>query len=183
MVPPQMPALLLALLLHASPEGSLAEAERAYVDGRYDRVRPLVDEALTGLLTPADRLRALGLSAFTWAAFDDSKAAVAAFGQALDLDPRWEPAGRMSPKVRGLFEEARREKGRPAFLPPEGAKAATPTPTGESPAPAMVDGPSIFSRPWFWVAASVVVAGGVTGGVLLSQPHLPRSDLPVGTLR
>lgn len=98
--------LVLALALGTDPD--LAAAERAFNAGRYEDVLPALDRALGKPLPPAERRRAHELQAITHAAFEEPSKAIAAFQEVLADEPTWEPPRMTSPKVRALFESAKK---------------------------------------------------------------------------
>jgi hypothetical protein len=179
-----MGAALLALLLTASPaDPPLLAAESAFEQGLYQDVLPAVERALKQDLTLPERRRAFELVAVTHAAFNDSASAIAAFRQVLALDNNYLPSALFSPKVRALFEEARRLGPAPGGL-------------TRAPAAALQGGPrdtpmveqdhassSIFRQPWFWAGVGVLAVGAGAGVYVLSGPRVPVGNLGRDRLR
>ncbi|MBI3183696.1 MAG: hypothetical protein HYZ28_16280 [Myxococcales bacterium] len=165
-------ALLLALAMASGEEHpDLAEAERAFKEGRYQHLLAPLGRALEGQLTREQEVRACELQAFAHAAFDDSPAAIAAFERALEADPAYDPGPKASPKLLGLFAEAQRRRGPPPAL------AATPPPPPE-PAP-RAEG----KLGWvIWTVAAVVAVGAGSAVYLGQRPRVPRGNLPNGEL-
>jgi hypothetical protein len=165
-------ALLLVTLVAATAVNpNLAAAERAYEAGELEKVQGFIDKALAAQLSKAERIRAHELQALTAAAFDDSPRAINSFVQALKLEPTYDPGPRVSPKVRGLYAEARKQV----------PLNATEVPVvGRSEANAK---PPIWSKWWFWTAVGVVAAGAATTAVVASQPKVPEGNLPTGALK
>ena len=166
---------MVTALIAASPaDPALVAAERAYAGHDYERVVPLASRALGHGLTLSERRRALELVALTYAAFDDSPRAIAGFEQLLHLDPTYQPV-HVSPKISGLYEEARRKVPRP-FIP---LAAVRPPPL---PPPVVIETP-LGRRWWFWTAVGVVVAGGAGTALALTAPRTPHGTLPNGSLQ
>jgi len=168
-----MPALVACLLcwtLGATPPSTpLVIAESAYAERRYEDVLAPLDVALQGTLTRAERLRAHELQALVHSAFDDSQAAIQAFTRALDVDLRYEPGPRVSPKVRGFYAEARRRKPLPAIAP-----FALPAPPPQRP---------LVRSGWFWAAVGAATVGAATLIYVQQRAHVPEGNLPGGVLR
>lgn len=164
---------LIALLLGVGADPDLAAAERAFEEGRYQDVLPALDRALAQPLPLEQRRRALELQAITHAAFDDSRQAVQSFRQLLAVDPQYRPGVQVSPKVRGLFEEAAR-------LGPVGPAVAAevlPTKAEERPEP------PLYAKGWFWAAVGAIAAGTAAGLWYASQPAMPAGNLGRGVLQ
>ena len=146
--------------------------------------------ALEHPLSVAEQVRAYELLGYVAAAVDDSAAAVLAFRRALETDSAYEPKMSLSPKVRGYFEEARRQVDRPVSplpavavapevfqLPAAALQAPEPAPQATS------ANPSLFSRWWFWAGVGVVVAGAGVATWELTRPRLTAGNLGTGDLR
>lgn len=162
------------LAAQAGDPAALAQAEAAYAERRYERILPLLEDALASELAPADRVRAWSLKALTHAAFDESGHAVDAYVEALKIDPSFHPGDRVSPKVRGLFAEARRRVPAPGWAPGDGPPAATGS---------VEVSPRWYQRPWVWaLAGGVVVAAGASTWAL-TRPQVPTGNVPNGALR
>src|SRR5687767_11449678 len=102
-------------------------ADEAFRAGRYQEVLPLVDEAVKDPTLPkAERARAHALAALIHTAFDRPTEAIAAYEKALEADPSFELKDPVSPKVRTLFDEAK--KNRANKEKPEWVKAPPPVP-------------------------------------------------------
>jgi hypothetical protein len=158
-----------ALLLTAtSTNPDLRAAETAFALGQYEQVKLPLERALQGELSRADRLRGLELKALNATAFDDSRTAIEAFTSILKMNVVYDPGPSVSPKVRGLYAEARKRVPLPA---PEPIIIVQPAP------------PPLYTRGWFWAVTTVVVAGGITAAYVATRPRIPQGNLPTGALR
>ena len=174
------PALTLALVLAAAAADlDLHAAEQAYEQARYRQVLPSLDRALAHPLTSTELLRAYELQAMTQAAFGDSAAALTAFRRALGVDGGFLPEVAASPKVRALFEEAKR-LGPLAPLPlPAPREPVTPRVVVAPPEPAR----PLVTRWWFWGSVGVLVAGGAAASVYAVSHRVPPGTLGTGSLQ
>ncbi|MBK7857668.1 MAG: hypothetical protein IPJ65_03360 [Archangiaceae bacterium] len=162
------------LCLTAAPGNTVEQADEAFHAGRYQEVLPLLEQALADpALAPADQVRAHALAALMHVAFDRPTEAIAAYQKALALDPGYQPPPDVSPRVRALFDEAKKNQLRKREPPPDWAQA---------PAPAPESAP-LLKSPWLWggVGVAAVVAGVVTA-VLVVRAQVPHGNLPTGRL-
>ncbi len=150
------------------PDPDLLAARQAYEQARYREVLPAVERALSHPLPDAERVQAHALAAMTYAAFDDANAAVRSYREALKVDPRFEPPMSVSPKVRALFEEARRTMPVVVQLPP---------------APPPAPGVPVWQRPWVWVVGGVVLGGAAAGVVYATGQRVPAGTLGRGVMQ
>lgn len=108
-----MTVLLACVVLVAAPSDAqdpaqkLQDAQRAYEDLDYDRVLPLLDEALALEPEPQVLKHALELKAVTHILFAEERDAERAFVRLLQLEPTYAPGNDASPKIREVFEKAR----------------------------------------------------------------------------
>ena len=155
--------------------GALGTAEAAYRARHYEQVLPAVTTALATPLSRAQQTRAYELRALAYSAFDESSEAISAFESLLRVDAEYVPRN-VSPKVAGLYEEARRRVPFPKrkVVPPA---ALAPLPPARPPATPLV------KRWWFWTAAGVVTFGAGTVLYAETRPHLRAADLGTGELR
>ena len=164
---------LVTAVLSASP---LGPAEEAFAAKRYEQVLPALRAARAHPLTRDEQVRSDALEAMTEAAFDESEKAIEAFRRALELAPSFQVDPSASPKIRGLFAEARR---RDLLLHPH----PEPQPAGlrivfvPAPAEASAPSPPVWKRWWFWTAAGVVVAGASAAIWYEAQPRFPQGSL------
>ncbi|MBL8951768.1 MAG: hypothetical protein JNK82_13380, partial [Myxococcaceae bacterium] len=125
-------------------------------------------------LPAVDRARAHGLAALIHSAFDRPTEAIAAYEQALEADSTFEVKD-ASPKVRALFDEAKKNHARKTRPPPAWVQSPPPAPAPSTP---------WVKSPWVWAVAGVVVAGAaVTTTVLVLEARMPVGNLPNGQLR
>jgi hypothetical protein len=191
---PRVRLWIVLWLLAAAQDPDLAAAERAYDDARFEEVLPELKTAFTHPLNDADLARAYQLKALTEAAFDNRPASVEAFRHLLGLAPGYEPDAAAGPKVRSLWEHARRlgPIGTPDVTP--AVKAAPPArPPAPKPLPPAAvpkaEEPEPEATPWYgrwyvWGGAAGVVAVGVGIGVAASMhPVAPAGNLGTGSLR
>lgn len=158
---------------------ALVQAREAHRQLDYDRVTPLLRQALTQPCSDADRAETYELLALMHVTYNRDDEAIEAFSQLLTLSPDYAPPDGSSPKIRAAFEQARAQRA-PAPPPspapptappapqPETAAASTPTAT---PAPP----PQDAALTWLWIglgtatgAAVLATAGLVTWSLLQS---------------
>lgn len=177
---PLASALLFAALLASSSQPTLRAADKSFEEGQYQRVLPLVDQVLKEDLSPKDRRRAYELQALTYAAFDDTPSAIEAFQRVLGVTPWYEPEASASPKVKGLFAEAKRRgprltpgvvpETRPADVPLVQSSGSTTKVPEEKATP-------LYRRWWFWTAIAVVAAGTAGAVWYANSAQVPRGSL------
>jgi hypothetical protein len=179
------PAWLLAVTLSAAPVNpDLQSAERAYAEGSYQRIQPLLHRVWQQALSDADVHRALELEALTRAAFDNAEGAIEAFQYLLALDSQYLPDSQASPKLLGFFAEARR-RGALGVLSKPAPILETKPPWLEPPPglPAAPESTPVYKRWWFWVGAAVVAGAAGTGAWLELRPIVPSGSLGQRTMQ
>ena len=177
--------LLSAVVLQAGPGAvSLAEAEQALIEGRFEAVLERSTSALAEGLPPEEQVRALELLGIAEAAFGREEEAVIAFRRILWRVPDHALPPHFSPKLLALFSEARaagplaptsEPAGRFPTGPPEYVRWALSHEKG-APDPGASEA-SGSSRWWIWAAL-----GGVGLGAGIAAWQLTRPDLPRGSL-
>jgi hypothetical protein len=179
-----MLALALSLMCLQASQGNadLDAASRAYAEGDYQRVIPLLHSAWRAELWDADIPRALELEALTRAAFDQTELAIEAFEYLLAVSPQFLPDSQASPKVLACFAEARRRGPLGLLSRPEPARPAWTQPPPQPPKPTEAGRP-IYQRWWFWAGAAVVAGAGGFGAWEALHPVVPSGSLPGAQLR
>jgi hypothetical protein len=180
---------LLLFCLHGAPlapeNADLRSAQRAYDEGRYQEVLPLLKRARKASLPRAELERALELEALTDAAFDHAEPAIEAFRYILGADPAYLPTTSASPKLLGFFAEARR-RGPLGVLPKLEPQVITqplfPPDAGAAPPP-VVQSDAFYTKWWFWTGLGVVAAGTAGGVWYAERPLVPNGSLGVGQMK
>jgi hypothetical protein len=180
-----MLVLTLSLICLQASKGNadLDAASRAYADGDYQRVLPLVHSAWRAALSDADIRRALELEALARAAFDQAEPAIEAFQYLLAVAPQFLPDSQASPKVLAFFAEARRRGPLGTLSRPEPQRPAWTQPAIEPSRALEAAGTPIYRRWWFWAGAAVVAAGGGFGAWEALHPVVPTGSLPGRSMR
>jgi hypothetical protein len=185
-------------MLGATADPDLAVAERAYEDARFEDVLPALKSALEHPLGESDLARALELRALTEAAFDNRAASVDAFRHLLGIRPSYEPDAAAGPKVRNLWDRARRlgpiggtepppPAAKPPPAPPPHHVAPKPLPPAALPTAdegATAPSPAWYERWYVWGGLGAVVAAGIVIGVAAANhPVAPSGNLGTGNLQ
>lgn len=174
--------LLSAVMLQAGPGVvSLAEAEQALIEGRFEAVRERATEALARELTSSEQVRALELLGTAEAAFGQEKQAVIAFRRILWRAPEHVLAAHSSPKLLALFSQAQAAGPLAPTATPEGLPIGPPAfvrsalgGEGEAHPSVRGSGPGHW---WIWVAVGSLGLGAGIAAVQLTRPELPRGSL------
>ncbi|HLT29458.1 MAG TPA: hypothetical protein VK013_05420 [Myxococcaceae bacterium] len=176
--------LLSAMVLQAgSGVVSLAEAEQALLEGRFEAVRERASEALTQGLPPPEQVRALELLGTAEAAFGREPEAVLAFRRILWRAPEHTLSEESSPKLLALFAQARAAGPlTPATGPGERLPTGPPdylraAHAGKDPSRANASEASGANRWWLWAAVGGVGLGAGIAAWQLTRPELPRGSL------
>jgi len=172
---------------------SLSQARKAYEDLEYDKVTPLLQEALAEAESPEEEVEIFELLATMHVTYNRDAKAQQAFVDLLRRREDYAPSANSSPKIRQVFEAARAEfeEERAALAEPEVTEDPTPaevTPEepAEEPAPdqqpqevtstaAPTPSPQedelslerstpIQETWWFWAGAGTLGAAAVLGG-------------------
>lgn len=176
--------LLSAMVLQAgSGVVSLAEAEQALLEGRFEAVRERATAALTGGLPASEQVRALELLGTAEAAFGREQEAVLAFRRILWRVPDHALSEESSPKLLALFAQARAAgplspttepgEGLPTG-PPEYVRAGRSGTDANQPIASQSPG---STRWWLWAAVGGVGLGAGIAAWQLTRPELPRGSL------
>ena len=173
---------LLSAMVVATADPDLRRAEEAFHRAEYRAVLPATQRARAHLLPPEELARAYVLEGMTYAAFDNREPAIEAFQWALGADPGAPVDPSTSPKLRALFDEARRRG--PRSLAPRPVARVEPSTGGFAahslPAPVPR---KLWARPWVWGAVGgVLLAGGAV--LFFSKTHSTQAgNLGRGELR
>lgn len=179
--------------LGAAGDPDLAAAERAYEDARFEEVLPALKSALEHPLSESDLARALELKALTEAAFDNRTASVEAFRHLLGVRPSYEPDAAAGPKVRNLWDHARRlgPLGGPEPVPASPPHRVAPKPLPPAALPKVDESAASpahvtawYERWYVWGGVGAVVAAGIVIGVAAANhPVPPSGNLGTGNLQ
>lgn len=198
-----------ALLLGSTARGEnsyLTRARAAYEQLDYDKVTPLLEQALAQSNTVDDEVAIYELLGLIHVTYGRDQEAQNAFVELLKRQPEFQLPGESSPKIVSVFEQAKSELARrqPSETPRRGNADSRP-PTRTVPAPpvqpsratdlpdadpdqraasgrieASDDGGAFYGQWWFWTGAIAAVGvSSVVAGVLiwfLTRPRVPETD-------
>lgn len=172
----------------------LVQAQRAFDALEYERVLPLLRQALAQEPSVEREVAIYSLMARVHVTYGRNRQARRAFAEVLKRTPNFELPGHTSPKVLAVLQQARsafsrRVAAQPPSEPPAPSPVAPPfRPSIAAPEPEVLkpsetalrakeSSPRFYQRWWFWTAVGVAAAAG--GGVAwyLVQSGPPAHDL------